>query len=140
MDPDYYSSEEAAFIAHFKQSRQLLKAGLIAVIFFPALALIPVNYFAARHANKKMDRIFGQHSLPSNIIMPQSRESGFVFTPVDEGTKHITVDLLSDRGKNTFSFVTTVPGMKPDYTTKDFAERYPGNKSLSTTRPKFLKL
>ena len=130
MDPDYYSSEEAAFMAHFRQSRQLLEAGLIAIIFFPALALIPVNYFAARHANKKMDRIFGQHALPSNIIMPQSRESGFVFTSVDEGTKHVTVDLLSDSGKNTFAFAVTVPGMKPDYTTKDFAERYPEEQTI----------
>ncbi|OQA56644.1 MAG: hypothetical protein BWY42_00887 [Candidatus Omnitrophica bacterium ADurb.Bin277] len=125
IDPNYYSTEEAAFMSHFRHSRQILEAGLVAVIFFPALALIPVNFFAVRHANKKMDKVFSRHALPSHIIMPKSQESGFVFTSVDEGTKHVTVDLLGEKGHNTFSFVVTVPGMKPDHTTRDFEARYP---------------
>jgi hypothetical protein len=130
MDPNYYSSEEAAFMAHFRQSKQFLEAGVVAVLFFPALALIPVNFFAARYANKKMDRIFAKNALPSNIIMPKSRESGFVFTSVDEGTKHITVDLLGQKGRNTFTFIATIPGMKADHTTKDLADRYPEEKII----------
>lgn len=124
MDPNYYSAEEAAYMAHFRQGKQMLEAGLIAVIFFPALALIPVNFFTARHANKKMDSLFGKVALPSNIIMPGTQESGFVFTSVDEGTKHVKVDLLGGSGHKTFAFVIKVPGMKPDYTTKDLEARY----------------
>lgn len=125
MDPNYYSSEEAAYMAHLRQARSFLEAGLIGVIFFPALALIPVNFFAVRHVNKKMDGIFQKNALPSNIIMPGSKESGFVFTSVDEGTKHVTVDLLSPAGSKTFNYVFKVPGIKPDYTTKDYEARYP---------------
>ncbi len=125
LDPNYYSAEEAAYTAHFKQSRQFLEAGIIAIVFFPALALIPVNFIAARRANKKMDALFGTLALPSNIIMPDSEESGFVFTSVDEGTKHVKIDMIGSGGRKTFPFVITVPGIKPDYTTKDLEGRYP---------------
>ncbi|HOW58379.1 MAG TPA: LssY C-terminal domain-containing protein [Candidatus Omnitrophota bacterium] len=125
MDPNYYSTEEASYMAHFKKSRQLLEAGLIAIIFFPALAIIPVNLIAANYNNKKMDTFFNKVALPSNIIMPKSKESGFVFTSVDEGTKHVKVELLGNEGPKTMDFVVTVPGIKPDYTTKDYEDRYP---------------
>jgi hypothetical protein len=125
MDPNYYSAEEAAYMAHYKQTRQFLESGLLAVIFFPALALIPFNFFSIRRANNKMDNIFTDLSIPSNIIMPETTQAGFVFTSVDEGTKHIKVDLLGEGERKTFNFVTPVPGFKPDYTTKDFEARYP---------------
>lgn len=131
MDPNYYSSEEAAYMAHFRQTRQLLEAGILAIIFFPALALIPVNFFAVRHANNKMDKIFKTLAMPSYIVMPGAKEAGFVFTSVDEGTKHVEVDLLGDREHKTFNFTVTVPGIKPDYTTKDFEARYPEEKIVA---------
>lgn len=141
MDPNYYSSGEAAYMAHYRQTRQFLEAGILAVIFFPALALIPVNFFAVRHANKKMDGIFSTLSMPSYIIMPSAKESGFVFTSVDEGTKHVKVDLLGDKEHESFDFAVTVPGIKPDYTTKDFAARYPETKIIDCDEkeiPEFL--
>lgn len=128
MDPNYYSAEEAAYMAHFRQAKQILEAGLIAIIFFPVLLIVPFNFFAARHANKKMDGVFDKVAMPSNIIMPGAKESGFVFTSVDEGTKHVSVSLLSENGRADFDFVVTVPGIKPDYTTKDLAARYPEEK------------
>ncbi len=124
MDPNYYSAEEAAYMAHFKQGKQFLESGVIAVIFFPLIALIPVNFFAARHANGKMDDLFGKLALSSNIVMPDSGQSGFVFTSVDEGTKHVKVDMIGNDGHRIFNFAVTVPGIKPDYTTKDFENRY----------------
>ena len=130
MDPNYYSAEEAAYMAHFKQGKQFLEAGLVAILFFPVVALIPINFFAARHANKEMNAVFNKLALSSNIIMPKTRESGFVFTSVDEGTKHAKVDLLGQGDRKTFDFVTTVPGIRPDYTTKDFAARYPEEKLI----------
>lgn len=133
MDPNYYSAEEAAYMAHFKKSRQLLEAGLIAVIFFPALGIIPINLVAGHYANKKMDALFNKVAMPSNIIMPKSREAGFVFTSVDEGTKHVRVELLGKEDRKTLNFVITVPGIKPDYTTKDYEARYPEETIASYT-------
>jgi hypothetical protein len=112
-------------MAHFRQTKLILESGLLAVICFPALALIPVNFFAIRSANGKMDSLFSKEAMRSNIIMPNSRESGFVFTSVDQGTKHVRVNLLSSAGEKTFDFVVSVPGIKADYTTKDFENRYP---------------
>lgn len=127
MDPNYYSAEEAAYMAHYRQGKQFLEAGLVGIIFFPVLALIPVSFFMARSANKKMDTLFHKVSLPSHIIMPGTQESGFVFVSVDEGTKHVHVNLIGGKEAHaTFNFVVPVPGMKPDYTTKDFEARYPG--------------
>ena len=126
MDPNYFSAEEAVYKAHYKQTRQFLEAGLVGIIFFPLLALIPVNYFMIRSANHKMDTIFKDVSMHSYIAMPGKKLSGFVYTSVDQGTKHLKVDLLGENSaRKTFDFMVQVPGMKPDYTTKDFAARYP---------------
>lgn len=126
MDPNYYSSEEAVYMAHYRQGKQLLESGLVGIIFFPLLALIPINYFVVRSANQKMDKIFEDVSMHSYVAMPGKTLSGFLYTSVDQGTKHVKVDLLGDKSeRKTFDFVVQVPGMKPDYTTKDFAARYP---------------
>ncbi len=127
LDPNYYSAGEAAYMAHYRQGKQFLEAGLVGILFFPLLALIPFSFFRARSANKKMDALFNKTSLQSHVIMPGAKEAGFVFVSVDEGTKHVHVDLIGDKEKHaTFDFVVPIPGMKPDYTTKDFATRYPG--------------
>jgi hypothetical protein len=126
MDPNYYSAEEAVYMAHYKQGRQFLEAGLVGIIFFPLLALIPVNYFAVRNANHRMDAVFDEVSMHSYVALPGKKLSGFLYTSVDQGTKHVKVDLLGEKNeRKTFDFVAQVPGMKPDYTTKDFAARYP---------------
>lgn len=139
MDPNYYSTDEAAYMAHFSQSKRFFEAGLLSIIFFPLIALLPINYFAARHANKKMDALFNDLSMSSNIIMPKKKNSGFVFTSLDEGTKHVTVDLYSDKGQKKFNFVLKVPGIKPDYTTKDFENRYPEEKIVECAEAEFPK-
>jgi hypothetical protein len=126
MDPNYYSAEEAVYMAHYRQGKQFLEAGLVGIIFFPLLGLIPVNYFLVRNANHKMDKIFNEVSMHSYVAMPGKKLSGFLYTSVDQGTKHVKVDLLGNGDeRKTFDFTVQVPGMKPDYTTKDFAARYP---------------
>jgi hypothetical protein len=137
MDPNYYSAEEAAYMAHYKQTRQFFESGLLAVIFFPALALVPVNFFAIRHANKKMDSIFNAVSMHSYVIHPGKKHSGFLYTSVDQGTKQVKVDLMGDDKREVFDFMVTVPGMKPDYTTKDFANRYSKEALLEYTDKDF---
>ena len=139
MDPNYYSAEEATYMAHYKQTRQFLEAGLLAVLFFPVLALIPVNFFTIRHANKKMDAIFEDVSMHSYVIQPGKKHEGFLYTSVDQGIKHVKADLLGDPQREIFDFVVPVPGMKPDYTTKDFANRYPKEALVEYTDKDFPK-
>ncbi|MEI7751645.1 MAG: hypothetical protein WCJ71_06095, partial [Candidatus Omnitrophota bacterium] len=67
IDPNYYSADEAAYMAHYRQTRQFFDAGLLAIFFFPALALVPVNFFMTRAANKKMDGIFAEVSMRSYV-------------------------------------------------------------------------
>ncbi|MDD5226202.1 MAG: hypothetical protein PHV97_03335, partial [Candidatus Omnitrophica bacterium] len=124
IDPNYYSAEEAAYMAHYRQGKQLLESGIVGIIFFPLLVLIPVNFFTIRYANKKIDRVFSEVSMHSYVIQPGQKHEGFLYTSVDQGTKHVKVDLLGDKSREIFDFEVTVPGMKPDYTTKDFANRY----------------
>ena len=140
MDPNYFSAEEAAYIAHYKQTRQLLGAGLLAIIFFPALLLIPFNMGAVYFANKKMDKIFNENSLHDYIVMPKQTVSGFVFTSVDQGTKHVKVDLMGTDDEKVFNFVVNVPGIKPDYTTKDIAARYPDRNVVEYTAEELPKV
>jgi hypothetical protein len=126
MDPNYYSAEEAVYMAHYRQGKQFFEAGLVGILFFPLLALIPVNYFVIKNANRKMDNLFDNVSMHSYVAMPGKKLSGFLYTSVDQGTKHLKIDLLGDQSeRKIFDFVVQVPGMKPDYTTKDFAARYP---------------
>jgi hypothetical protein len=139
MDPNYYSAEEAAYMAHYRQGKQFLEAGLVGIIFFPLLVLIPVNFFAVRHANGKMDKIFEEVSMHSYVIQPGDKREGFLYTSVDQGTKHVKVDLIGDQKREIFDFVVTVPGMKPDYTTKDFANRYPEDAIVQYTDKDFPK-
>ena len=138
MDPNYYSPQEAVYMAHYRQGRQFLESGLVGIIFFPLLALIPVNYFMVRSANKKMDKIFDEVSMDSYVAMPGKKLSGFLYTSVDQGTKHVKVDLVGEnQQREIFDFVVQVPGMKPDYTTKDFADRYPDEKIREYTDADF---
>ena len=133
MDPNYYPAEEAAYRAHFRQTRQFFEAGLLAVFFFPALVLIPVNYFAIRSANHKVDKLFDEVSMHNYAVMPGEKHSGFLYTSVDQGTKHVKVDLMGENSRKIFDFVMPVPGIKPDYTTKDLAARYPEDAIVNYT-------
>ncbi|MFH0984347.1 MAG: LssY C-terminal domain-containing protein [Candidatus Omnitrophota bacterium] len=137
MDPNYYSAEEATYMAHYRQTRQFFEAGLLAVIFFPALVLVPINFFAVRHANNEMDSVFNEVSMHSHVIQPGEKHEGFLYTSVDQGTKHVKVDLIADGKREIFDFMVTVPGMKPDYTTKDLASRYSEQTILEYTAKDF---
>ena len=88
LDPNYYSALEAAFVNHFTY-------------------LTP--------ANEKINQQFFKHRQVV-YIGPGSIRSGFVYTPVDEGTKEFTVDLMSeDHHVRTFTFFINVPGLRIDH-------------------------
>ena len=124
VDPNYYSSDEVAFLSHFSVKKKILEMGLFSVLLFPAILGIPFEYAGAKIANRKMDQIFSQHALPNDLIGPGETVSGFMFTPLDEGSKEITFSLHGSAAEKKFSFFIKIPGIKADYTHRDFFELY----------------
>jgi len=98
LDPNYFSPIEAAFVNHFGFKTPF---------------------------NEEMNRFFYERR-KSIRIAPRSVMSGFVYTPVDEGTKAFNVDLLGeDHEIRTFTFFINVPGIRPDHQDIDFEALYP---------------
>lgn len=114
IDPEYYTSLEAAYVNHFGTGKRLLGFGLLAVHFLPFLALVPFKYFGARAANRRMDAFFKEHGFPNGPIKPGGDISGFIYTPLDEGTKEVDVQLLAKDHPRNFSFSVTIPGLAVD--------------------------
>jgi hypothetical protein len=104
LDPDYFSPFEAAYVSDFAYRTP---------------------------ANDEMERLFFRRS-QGMIIGPGATRSGFVYTPVDEGTKEFNVDLV---GKNhrvsTFTFFINVPGLRADHHQVDFAALYAKEEIIS---------
>jgi hypothetical protein len=104
LDPNYYSALEAAFVNHF-------------------------NYLTP--ANEEMNRQFFKRRQVVNIG-PGNIRSGFVYTPVDEGTKEFTVDLMSeDHQVRTFTFFINVPGLRIDHHEVKFEALYSKDEVVS---------
>lgn len=121
IDAHYYSAAEAAYISHFSTKKRLLSYGLIAFLFFPVLFFAPVSYFSARRANKKIDTFFQKHGIHNDIVMPEKTVAGFVFTPLDVGTKKVTIALYGEKEqKKEFTFIINIPSFKADYKKRDF--------------------
>jgi hypothetical protein len=57
------------------------------------------------------------------VIRPGETESGFVFTPVDEGTKSFNVDIVEAEGGHRFTFFVPVPGLRIDHHQIDWDAR-----------------
>ncbi|MGD8985415.1 MAG: LssY C-terminal domain-containing protein [Desulfobacteraceae bacterium] len=104
LDPNYFSPIEAAYVNHFSFSTP---------------------------ANEEMNRFFYEQRKDIRID-PMGVKSGFVYTPVDEGTKTFNVDLLGeDKEIRTFTFFINVPGIRPDHQQVDFEALYPKDQILS---------
>jgi hypothetical protein len=104
LDSDYFTAIEAAFKNHFTYATPF---------------------------NQKMNRQFYQKRQVI-YIAPGSTKSGFVFTPVDEGTKALSVDLMGeDHQVRTFTFFINVPGLRVDHQNVDFESLYPEDKVVS---------
>ncbi len=124
LDPNYYSPDEAAYRNHYSLAKRLLADGLISALFFPFLLGVPVTIISINVANKKMDRAFDQLGIRNHLVMPHETVSGFMFTRVDEGAKHVSVQLLGAEQDKKFDFFVKVPGIKADYMKRDFNARY----------------
>ena len=104
LDSDYFSPIEAAFKNHFPY-------------------MTPYNDL--------MNQLFYQES-QEIYIAPGSTKAGFVFTPVDEGTKDFSVHLMGeDHQIRTFTFFINVPGLHIDHHHVDFDTLYPEDEMVS---------
>lgn len=93
--------------------------------YFTPLESAYLNHFAhAEPINREISRLFHQKS-KETYIRPGSVRSGFVFTPVDEGTKEFNVDIMGiDNEIRTFTFFINVPGIRADHREVDFESLY----------------
>jgi len=97
LDPDYFSPLEAAYVSHFPY---------------------------VTPANDEMDRYFFRRRQRIRIA-PGTVRAGFVYTPVDEGTKEFSVDLVGeDHDVRTFTFFINVPGLRADHHQVGFESLY----------------
>ena len=87
LDPEYYSPIETAYL---NQSRD------------------------PREADEAINRYFFERGM-GLVLAPGQTRAGFVFTPVDEGTKAFNVDIIGQRDGFHFTFFVPVPGLRIDH-------------------------
>jgi len=137
-DPNYYTPLEAAGANHFSIVKRLSAFGALGWMFFwlflPLLAVLPSKLYTAWRANRRMDELFQSEAFHLRPVPPGETTAGFVFTPLDVGTKVVHVCLqptgnLLDQLKTDktmqegleFTFSVPVPGISADYLKRDFA-------------------
>src|SRR5437870_972421 len=100
VDPEYFSALEVAFLNHG---------------------------FFSRSSNQKLDRLFEQYRI-SRRVPAGGTNSGFVFTNLSEGVKHVTVELWHDKGVIDVRFYFELPNGGFDYEAVDLERLYtPGH-------------
>lgn len=119
IDPNYYTPLEAAAACHFSTGKRLLSYGLLVWLFLwlllPLLILLPFKMISGWRANRRVDAHFRALAFHLRPILPGSESSGFVFTPLDAGTKIVHVRLLGHDGEKELTFSVPVPGLAADY-------------------------
>jgi hypothetical protein len=73
------------------------------------------------------------------LIRPGAELSGFVFTTLDEGTKQVSVRLLSAKGTKEFSFSMRVPGLRVDHGSHRFDQLGRSMAAVECDEPEFRK-
>ncbi|HYN79621.1 MAG TPA: hypothetical protein VES73_17715, partial [Lamprocystis sp. (in: g-proteobacteria)] len=147
ISPNYFTPLEAAGKNHFSITKRLSAFGFVGWLFLPLLLLLPLKLITAQRANRRMDACFHSQGFRLRPIPPGEATEGFVFTPLDSGTKIVHVDLhatgetlaaavqgLAARGEAVgqggpasattavgFTFSVAVPGIAADYLRRDFA-------------------
>ncbi len=162
ISPNYFTPLEAAAKNHFSIARRLSGFGLAAWLFLPLLLLLPLKLITARRANRRMDECFGSQAFPLRPIPPGGAAEGFVFTPLDSGTKVVHVELhaagesldtlvsaFAARGAAAgpaepfpatpapvgFTFSIAVPGIDADYRRRDFSAINPAGSQVDCDVP-----
>jgi hypothetical protein len=119
LDPNYYTPLEAAHMAHFAMATRLVAFGVLGWLFLPLLLFVPIKLIAARNANQQLRRLFRSASFPTGIIPPGRQFRGFLFTPLDEGTKRVDIRLLGRYQTFDFAFTVEVPGLMLPHPSKE---------------------
>ena len=152
IDPNYFTPLEAAGVNHFSIFRRLSAFGAIGWVFLPLVPLVPLKLITAWLNNARMDDFFRAQGFRLGPIAPGETAEGFVFTPLDLGTKavHVRLTRLGNirqtiatamgfakpeptAGEPTtaaaiatdFFFTVSVPGITADYLGRDFASIRP---------------
>ncbi len=156
IDPNYFTPLEAAGICHYSIWRRLSAFGLLAWLFLPLVLLLPLKLITAYRANRRMDECFRALALSLRPILPGQSVEGFVFAPLESGTRavhvclHATGGAIDGQGRNDaeaialavsrleaeskapqamieFTFSIAVPGITADYLRRDFDRLVPAD-------------
>jgi LssY-like putative type I secretion system component LssY len=115
VDPNYFTSLEAANLLHFGLGKRLLAFGLLGWLFLPLLPLLPLKLWGVRSANRELKELLRGVGFPTGIIPAGTRANGFLFTSLDEAVKRIDIRLLGRGQPLNFPFTVEVPGLKVSY-------------------------
>ncbi len=127
IDPNYYSPHEAAAVCHFSSGKRLLGFGLLAWLFLPLLLLVPLKLLGAWLANRRMDAFFREQAFRLRPVPEGGSSAGFVFTPLDAGSKVVHARFLGREETLEFVFTVSVPGLAADYLRRDLQDPYPAD-------------
>ncbi len=67
---------------------------------------------------------FEERSMKRFAVLPDSIQSGYIFSRVDEGTKSFNVDVVSNHKAHLLTFFVPVPGLKIDHYEVEWRELY----------------
>jgi len=103
-------------------------------LFLTPMGLDPA-YFTARETASRSrgsgELLFApkieKHSMEQLAVPPDSIQSGYIFTRVDEGTKSFNVDVVGDGKPRMMTFFVPVPGLKLDHYEVDIQGMYPAS-------------
>lgn len=115
VDPEYFAPSEVAYINHYSPLKRLVSIGAVGLLFPPLWVAIPFQLVSAPIANRRMNKHIGNSGIGNLRVEPGTRHSGFVFTNLDEGTKHIDVTLMSPERPRQFDLFVHVPGVRADH-------------------------
>lgn len=125
VDPNYFSPQEAAYVSRHNTAKRMLVLGVAALFIWPLVVILPIQFFSSQIANKKIMKYFQETGIRNAMVMPGETKAGYVFVPIDEGTKKIHLELFGDEQTLQFSFLVEVPGLHLDYARRDFGTLYP---------------
>ena len=119
LNANYYTPLEAAAANHFSSGKRLLGFGALAWFFLPFLLVLPLKLWGAWRANRRMDAHFQAQGLRLRPVPPGGEVSGFVFTPLDVGTKVLHPRFAGPGEEKEFIFSIPVPGLDADYSRRE---------------------
>ena len=110
-----------------------VRIGLDPNYFAPLEVSYMNHHWLSDDSNSQMDRFFYEHTM-GNYIPSGGRQSGFLFTNLDEGTKNFSVDLFgTDQQIRSYTFFIPVPGLKIDHREIDIDAIYQPEEILRFT-------